>query len=264
MRLFILFMILTMFNANATTIVTTVNEHPITDTDITARVKLRTIQGQNSTDNRTKALDNIIDDYLKLDYAAGFKISPSDKDVNNQIKQLNFGDLDNATKSAMQFAVRAEIAWQMILGRTIIPTIKIEQSDIDSELIALEREHGLPFNLTFVRLINIPENIYTKLTNPENCDSAIKMAEKFGDDPQKITALEYELSPEIREIIAGLPLYTWSKRTNGSTYLICNKTKTKEYGKLDDIIKQNAIYKKASFIGDQQLKQLRRKAIIIK
>ena len=32
---------------------------------------------------------------------------------------------------------------------------------------------------------------------------------------------------------------------------------------MDEIIKQNAIYKKASFNGEQQLKQLRRKAVII-
>ena len=40
-------------------------------------------------------------------------------------------------------------------------------------------------------------------------------------------------------------------------------SKGKEYKNLDEVIKQNAIYKKASFNGEQQLKQLRRKAVII-
>ena len=49
----------------------------------------------------------------------------------------------------------------------------------------------------------------------------------------------------------------------GNVFLICDSKKNKEYGKLDEIIKQNAMYKKSMFIADQQLKQLRRKAVII-
>ena len=39
--------------------------------------------------------------------------------------------------------------------------------------------------------------------------------------------------------------------------------KTEEYKNLDDVIKQNATYKQAMFLADQQLKQLRRKAVIV-
>ena len=56
---------------------------------------------------------------------------------------------------------------------------------------------------------------------------------------------------------------TWSGIKDGSVLLVCEEKKTKEYQNLDDIIKQNAIYKKASFIADQQLKQIRRKSVII-
>jgi hypothetical protein len=56
---------------------------------------------------------------------------------------------------------------------------------------------------------------------------------------------------------------TWSKPTDDSILLVCDSKKTKEYGKLDDIIKQHAIYKKAMFTADQQLKQLRRKAVVV-
>ena len=37
----------------------------------------------------------------------------------------------------------------------------------------------------------------------------------------------------------------------------------KEYKDLDKIIEQNATYKKASIAAEQQLKQLRRKAVVI-
>mgnify|MGYP003319288502 CR=1 FL=1 len=36
-----------------------------------------------------------------------------------------------------------------------------------------------------------------------------------------------------------------------------------EYKNLDEMIKQNASYKQAMFMADQQLKQLRRKAVIV-
>ena len=85
----------------------------------------------------------------------------------------------------------------------------------------------------------------------------------MGGYPQKITAMQYELAPEVRERIASLPLLTWSKNENNAMFLICSQKKGKEYKNLDEIIKQNITYKKASFNADQQLKQLRRKAVII-
>ena len=39
--------------------------------------------------------------------------------------------------------------------------------------------------------------------------------------------------------------------------------KTDEYKNLDDVIKQNTMYKQAMFMADQQLKQLRRKAVVV-
>ena len=89
------------------------------------------------------------------------------------------------------------------------------------------------------------------------------MAENFGGAPQKFTALQYELSADIRERVANLPKLTWSSRVDNSVLLVCDTKKTSEYKNLDEIIKQNATYKQAMFMADQQLKQLRRKAVIV-
>ncbi|MBR5566825.1 MAG: hypothetical protein IKW09_01835, partial [Alphaproteobacteria bacterium] len=98
---------------------------------------------------------------------------------------------------------------------------------------------------------------------PKTCDAAVKMAEDLGGVPQKFTAMQYELSPDIRERVATLPLMTWSKREDNSVVLVCSTKKTDEYKNLDDIIKQNTQYKQAMFMADQQLKQLRRRAVIV-
>ena len=254
--------------AHAASVIATVNGAPVTDADITARTRLMAMQGQTSTDNRRRALSSIIDDHVKLAYADSLKLSPSDSDVNNEMKAMRGRGMDvsqfSATDLSMaKFAIRANIAWQIVIGRTIMPTINVTAEDLTAEVAELERERGLPIEITFVRLTGIPEDISKKLEKPESCTAAMDMARKLGGAPQKMTALEYELSEDIRGRLVGLGILTWSKREDASVLLICDKKKTKEYGQLDDMIKQNATYKRAAFVGEQQLKQLRRKAVIV-
>ena len=249
--------------ANAASVVGTVNGNAITDSDITARTELMARQGKTSKTNRKQAFQNIIDDYIKLDYAANYNVKPTDKDADNELKNMNLGEMSATMRSMARLAVRANIAWNVIMSRTIVPDIEINKSDIDEERNSLAREHGLPIEITMLRLIDIPDDIYKKLTKPKSCDSAEEMVEKLGGYPQKITAMQYELAPDVRERIAGLPLLTWSKNENKTVFLICSEKKGKEYKNLDEIIKQNATYKKASAAAEQQLKQLRRKAVII-
>ncbi|NMA32442.1 MAG: hypothetical protein GX944_00745 [Alphaproteobacteria bacterium] len=63
--------------------------------------------------------------------------------------------------------------------------------------------------------------------------------------------------------MAGLDLLRWSEKKDNSIILICSKKKMKEYAQLDEVLERNAIWKKAMFQGDQQLKQLRRKAVVV-
>ncbi len=245
------------------TVVGSVNGNPITDADVTARTELMAKQGKVSTNNRKQAFQNIVDDYVKLDYASKFNVNPTDKDADKELKRMNLGDLSATTRSMARLAMRANIAWQVVMARTIIPTIDVSKNDIAEEKSEIAREHGLPVEITLIRLTDIPEEIAKKLTKPKNCDDAEQMVESFGGYPQKITAMQYELSQEMRQRIANLPLLTWSKIQDDSMVLVCSEKKGKEYKNLDEIIKQNAEFKKASIIADQQLKQLRRKAVII-
>lgn len=260
---FLVFSALTIQPSFAVSIVATIGEKPITDTDVTARTKLMLKQGDTSTDNRIKAFRNIVDDYVKLEYAKNFNASPSESDVKNEIKKMNLGDM-SATEMAMaKTAVAANIAWQMVIARTVVPTIDVSDEDIEQEKQDLERTRGLPLEMTLIRLVDIPSDLAIKLTNPKSCDDAINMAKKMGGAPQKFTALQFELSSDIRDRVVGLPKLTWSEPKDNSVLLVCDVKKTNDYGKLDDIIKQNAIYKKAMFTADQQLKQLRRKAVVV-
>ena len=117
--------------------------------------------------------------------------------------------------------------------------------------------------MTIIRLVDIPADVATKLTKPKNCDDAMQMARNLGGVPQKFTALQYELAPDIRNRVIDLPRMTWSPVVDRSVLLVCDTKKTSEYGKLDEMIEQNAMFKQAMFIADQQLKQLRRKAVVV-
>ena len=247
----------------AATVIGTVNGNPITDADVTARTELMAKQGKVSTINRKQAFQNIVDDYVKLDYASKFNVNPTDKDADKELKKMNLGDLGATARSAARLAVRADIAWQVVVSRTIVPTIDVSKNDLAEEKNEIAREYGLPLEITLIRLTDVPNEIAKKLTKPKNCAEAEQMVEMLGGYPQKITAMQYELSQEMRQRIANLPLLTWSKIQDNSMVLVCSEKKGKEYKNLDEIIKQNAEFKKASTIADQQLKQLRRKAVII-
>lgn len=244
-------------------VIATVNGTPITDTDVTARTTLMNKQGKTATDNRRQALQNIIDDHVKLAYAGNMGVVPDDKTVEQELKKIKLGDLTQAEEEMAKIAMKSDIAWQILVARTIVPKIDVSDEEIQNEKTSLETEHGLPIEMTIVRLVDIPDEVAKKLTKPKNCDDAMDMARNMGGVPQKFTAMQYELDPKIRERISGLKKMTWSGRVDGSVLLVCDAKKTKEYGDLDKIIKQNAIFKSAMFQADQQLKQLRRKAVVV-
>lgn len=249
--------------ANAAAVVASVNGVPVTDADVTARVSLMNKQGKTSTDNRRVALQNIIDDSVKLAYAQNFNAAPDDDTVEKELNKMNLGEL-SATERAMALsAMRAEIAWQIVVARTILPTVEITATDVANERAEIARAQGLPIEMTIIRLTDIPADVATKLTRPSSCDNAMQMARDLGGVPQKFTALQYELAADIRERVATLPVMTWSPVVDKSVLLVCESKKTDEYGKLDDMIEQNAQFKQAMFIADQQLKQLRRKAVVV-
>lgn len=249
--------------ASGASVIATVGTTPITDADVTARVSLMNKQGQTSTDNRRRALQNIIDDNVKISYASNFNAVPSDEDIDKEFKKLTLGDLSATEKAMAKSALRADIAWQVIVARTILPMVDITDQDIATQRRELERTHGLPLEMTLIRLTDIPADVAARLTRPKSCDDALEMATSLGGVPQQFTAIEYELAPEIRERVAGLKTLTWSPHANDTVFLICQKKKTAEYGDLDKIIKQNAQFQKAMFMADQQLKQLRRKAVVV-
>lgn|GEM_PF-485563 len=257
------------FTANAATIAASINGNPITDRDITARARIMNMKGQVSTDNRIRALSEIIDDHIKLHHAAQIQINPSDADVRRELDSLRarglpIDTLDPVGAEMLRASTRAHIAWQMVIGRTIMPTVSITDADVRDELALLSRTRGLPVDTTLIRLVDIPEDIAAKLTTPKDCDDAMSQARNLGGVPVRITVPEFELAEDIRARIAGLAELTWSPRgEDRSVLIVCSRTQMAEFENLDEVVRQNVTFKRSLFLADQQLKQLRRRAVIV-
>ena len=242
----------------AATIVATVNENPITDIDIRNRVRLM----PTSLNNREAAKNAIIDDLLKIEHANQFRITPTDQEVSDAIRNHTVWR-EHPNNPQTQMAARANIAWQMFIMRAIMPTITVTDEDIRQELLDLQRERGLPEMVDFIRVINMPEAMYRRLTQPASCAAAERMVRDLGGVPLRMQEQEFELNPEVRREWVEVPLMTWTPLKEGRTYLVCSRERTSEWGELDDIIQQNAKFKRAFFQADQVLKGLRRRAAII-
>ena len=142
--------------AHAASVVATINGKPITDTDVTSRTTLMAKQGKTSSDNRRVALNAIIDDAVKLAHASNFGITPSDEEVDKELNKMKLGNLTASEKDMARSALKSEIAWQILVARTIVPNIEVTKEEIETEKISLATEHGLPIEMTIVRLVNIP------------------------------------------------------------------------------------------------------------
>ena len=91
-------------------VVANVNGTPITDADITARTKLMALQGNTSTDNRRVALQNIIDDSVKISYASNFNVVPDDKTVDKEGSLFQESKYMDNLKSFMYNEIAREIS----------------------------------------------------------------------------------------------------------------------------------------------------------
>ncbi|MDR2770322.1 MAG: hypothetical protein LBB08_02625 [Rickettsiales bacterium] len=223
---------------------------PITDADVSER---RGIMPDLRGDEIAKAA--IMDDYIKLEYARQLNIEPSEKDAAAVIKE-------HKNSRQMVLAVRAAMAWQAVIARSIIPAISVSDEEIRSEAAGLEKDKDPPVEITFIKLFGISEYARGKLAKPADCKEASGMARGIGAEPLEITALESELAPDIRARLAGLGNLAWSPAEDGSAFLICARKRAGKPGRTADEMKQGAIYKKAAFQADQLLKRLRRKAVI--
>lgn len=198
----------------------------------------------------SRALANIMDDLAKLKLTEEWKITPSKPEIQEHIAELEkhmgkdkgfFKTSAPNSEDQLNLASAASLAWQRAVGQMFMPNVSASAAETKRELENLSLLQGLPIKLTLIRTGACLDK----------------------DNSTKITALEYDLEPAIRQAVYNLPENKWSAETNGDRFMICSRSKTKEYARAEKFAEQQAQWKRALFDADQRLKDAKRRAIVI-
>jgi peptidyl-prolyl cis-trans isomerase SurA len=126
----------------------TVNDIPITSFDVEQRVGLNTILGRGKgslEDQRKRALQNLIDDQVKLAEAKKYNATPDSKMVDAQIDKMAKGSNTDAkglgdklktkgsTMSALRTLVTAQIAFNRLITAMYKVKVEVEPAEIDKK-----------------------------------------------------------------------------------------------------------------------------------
>ncbi len=172
-----------------------VNGEIITGTDVDHRLALilaandGELPAEEVARFRTQILANLIDETLQIQEAASNKIEITDKEVNDyfaRIAEQNFrrpaAEVDkylaskNSSTATLKRQIKAELAWNRLLGRNVRPFINVSDDEVNAQLERMKASQGT----TEYRL----GEIYLSAT-PENQEQVFANARKIMEQIQK-------------------------------------------------------------------------------
>ncbi|WP_119269167.1 SurA N-terminal domain-containing protein [Taklimakanibacter deserti] len=127
-------------------VLVTVNDRPITSFDVQQRIQLNAIlgRGQGSVaEQRKRALQNLIDDQVKLAEAKKLGATPDDKMINAQIDKMAKGSNTDAkglaaqlkskgsSISALRTLVTAQISFNRLISSLYKVKVEVDPAEID-------------------------------------------------------------------------------------------------------------------------------------
>lgn len=146
--------------AKSFAIVATVNEDAISRTDLDNRVRLMLAASglQNTRSNRQKlegrALDELIDEQLKIQEAQKQNIEITDEEINegfgnlaaqNNMTSEQFSQIlarQGVPKQTLISQVHSQLAWVKVVQRVIRPQIDVTETDIDAKFEQMQDDIG--------------------------------------------------------------------------------------------------------------------------
>jgi peptidyl-prolyl cis-trans isomerase SurA len=135
-------------------IIVVANDQPITELDITQRIALAKLLGQdaNGSLTRKKALQQLIDDVVKQSEAKRLHVEPSDAEVGKQIEQIakNMGTTTDglngrlAKQGISAASFRSYVTTQMGFNRIIASKyrgdVTVSDAEVDAKLATITRD----------------------------------------------------------------------------------------------------------------------------
>ena len=161
--------------AEAPTIVAVVNDQPITDHDLTQRIILLDTLGDTPRDGMTKrqALQDLVDDAVKIEEARRFNMLPSESEVNERIGRIAKNmkmtreqllaklKAKGISESTFQSYVQADMGFTRIIQGKYREEIKVTPAEVDAKLAEIKAQVGEKM----AKVMNDPRmkpiNVYT-------------------------------------------------------------------------------------------------------
>jgi len=215
--------------ARAQQVVALVNGEPITALDVTQRAKLIEISTRKAP-TRQEALEELIDEKLKLFIARRYKLDITEKEVDasfngiasragstpQQFTQALLGA--GITATAVKNRLKAEMAWNQIIRGKFSANFQIRERDIHDTLVSRRKDEqsavGYEYTLRPILLIvargsseavrdarrKEAENLRARF---QNCEEGVTLARQIKDvavrDPIYRTSADF--TAQLREIL---------------------------------------------------------------
>lgn len=278
--------------ARAQVIIATVNGDPITDIDVEARMKLLRVLRQPATHDA--ALESMIDDQLKLDETAEFKIKASDSEIGQQIGKdaaelkiapqalleelQSSGILDSNLKE--YFAAEYQF---LLLVQAYNKGVEASETQVRAELA---KDGGKAAAGTDYKIRQIIFAVFSSTataadiegkmkaaqqlrTRFTDCDSGIPLAQGMDDVAVKepLTRNSLQLSDTVKDLLDKTPVghLTPPERTADGIEMIavCGKGVSDDDSALRDAISQRLLQAEIEADAAKRLKEMRSEAIVV-
>jgi peptidyl-prolyl cis-trans isomerase SurA len=278
--------------AHAQAIVATVNGDPITDIDISERMKLLRVLHQPATHD--DALESMINDQLKLDQTAEFKIKASDSDIGQQISkdaaklkvapQALFEALQVAGIPESHFKDHFAAEFQfLLLVEAYNKGVEASETEVRAELAkdGGKAAAGVDYRIrqvifTVFASSATPEEIEEKMKAAEqlrtrftDCDSGVSLAQSMDDVAVKdpLTRNSLEISDALKDMLDKTPVghLTAPQRTSDGIEMIavCSKSASEDDTALRNSISQRLLEAEMEADASKRLKELRSYAVVV-
>lgn len=277
--------------AHAQVIIATVNGDPITDIDLEQRIKLLHVFHRSATHD--DALESLIEDQLKLDETAKYKVKASDSDIGQQIsREAEEMKMEpNALLEAMQRAGVSESHFKdhfaadftfNILVQAFDKGVEASESQVRAELAkdggkaaaGIDyKVHQVIFTISDVTKpaageaqFKAAEQLRTRFND---CDSGLALARTMDDVAVKeeIIRNSLQLSGGLKELLDKTPVghLTPPQRTGAGIEMIavCSKGVTSDDTALRNAISQKLLAAEWETDAEKRVKEMRSEAVVV-
>jgi peptidyl-prolyl cis-trans isomerase SurA len=267
----------------------TVNGVPITDAQVTARVRLLTLEGSNASNSA--ALDQLIDEQVKIQEASRLGVAVSGSQIDNAYLQiarninLSQERLDQvlaqagANPATLRARLEASIAWNEVVQSAVQPQVQISELELDQQAAAqVSGATSFDYILKEVIFVAPGGQGASARTGQANsyrqrfagCDGAVDLSLTFTDAAvidigrRHATQLPEAIASELAGLNVGGITRPRVTEQGVSMYAVCEKTQANDLTFIKEDLRAEAGQGALEQEADAYLARLREQARIVR